>query len=80
MIARKYYKLKIEAGQGMDTITVVEFEFNSIPEVKNFIKRIGDNEINSAHYISMKLWEINYVWNMQTGYVSKTSTAINLDS
>lgn len=80
MVARKYYKLKIEAGQGGDSFSVVEFEFNSIAEAKNFLKHIGENEINSAHYLSMKLWEINYVWNMQTGYVSKTSTAINLDS
>ena len=76
MIISTKYELDIQEGSD----SIISFTFNTIFEVKNFLKHTSYSAMTDQFDIKMKLYKVTYEWDMSDGYVYKHTEEVNLDA
>lgn len=77
MVIKTYYKLEIQNFQEQEDVT--DFVFNTLPEVKQFLKKINNVSLFDGNMYGMDLYRVDYTWNLSTGVITSTSTRITQD-
>lgn len=70
MEAVKYYELEISSASEIASLVLGKFQFNTLMEVKLFMKK------SRQSYGAYKLYKVVGTWNMETGVITYTRTQV----
>lgn len=77
MIIKTTYQINLSDEE--DYQVAIQFEFNSLMEVKSFLKKINDVSLINGTYYKMIIQRVDYSWNVNDGTMNKTYTRLTED-